>query len=138
MFTDLNNIDNIFNIQSSEMEKYIRQRKELGVSDVDLLSFTEYLDEVIYNGITRLVLNNNCIGPDYISEDEWKSILERLYVISERIYKNNIAEVESDINSFNSYEECLDYLNHLSAENYALRAELFDLLNVYHDYIYLQ
>lgn len=138
MFTNLENVDKMFNIDSSEMEKNIRQRKELGISDSDLFSFTEYLDEVIYNGITRLVLHDNCLGPEYLSDDEWRTILEKMYSISERIYKNNIAEIESDINSFDSYKDCLDYLDNLSAESYALRAELFDYLNVFHDYIYLR
>ena len=137
MFTNLENISKMFNIQS-DMEKCIRQRKELGISDADLLSLPEYLDEVIYNGITRLVLNGDVVGPEHLSDEEWKTILERAYTISEKIYKNDIAEIESDINSFKSYEDCLDYLDHLSAENYALRSELFEILNTYHDYIYLQ
>ena len=138
MFTDLENVNKMFNISSSEMEKNIRQRKELGISDSDLLSFPEYIDEVIYNGLTRLILQNNCLGPEYLSDKEWKDILDKIYNLSKRIHENNIAEIKNDINSFNSYKECLDYLDNLSAESYALRQDLFEYLNVFHDYIYLR
>ena len=138
MFTDLDNYDpKEYYLTPLDEEEFRLQRQKYGISDIDLEVFTEYLDEVIYNGLNKIINSNECHAPTFLNKEEWYSKLTRALFCASTIHNNNMEEISTGVNNFNSIDDYTLHVNNLNAESYVLRDELFKFLNEYHDYIFI-
>lgn len=138
MFTDLKNYDpQEYFLTPLDKKEFQIQRQKYGISDIDLEVFTEYLDEVIYNGLSKIIFSTECSAPKFLTKEEWNLKLERALQCAKNIHDNNVEEMSTGLPNFNSKEDYMSHINNLNAESYVLRDELFKFLNEYHDYIFI-
>ncbi len=141
MHIDLKSILLDKEIELSDYDEYLSQREKYGISDFDLGNFIEYIDDIIYVGLSKLVfsesfLSGKFIGPEYMSHNAWKDLMQEAYELSSIIHRNNEKEVLIGIKDFNyNVDLYTDFINNLKAESYASRERLFTILNDYNEYI---
>lgn len=120
----VNEFDKFFN-------EFKTQRAKVGVSDIDVMTLGDFLDETVFNSLRKFV-EGPLTPPEGIDEEDWRDHLKDIASLSGLIVTNNNKLNNLTVNDM--YDVDID---NIKAENYAYRVELMDMLNEIWEYLYV-
>lgn len=125
--------ENIYTIKEFDeyFNQYKKERVEEGVSNLDVMTLGDYLDEVIFNSLRKFV-DTDPVPPEGVSDEEWIDTLTDMAALAGLIVTNN-----NKLNSLTIDDMYTTDIDNIRAENFAYRDELMQMMNEIWEYLYV-